>query len=348
MTPVDCAPALICSVAEEDPRALAGEWQQLLQEAGLHSPFLRPAWLQAWQRELAPDADLLLLSVREGERLIGVMGLVRRGDDLCFAGDSTICDYADIVSCESSRGVVVEALLAGLAERPWRRLILWGVRADSPTLSALPAAAERAGLRLGIEREAVCPRVRLPATWDEYLLTLSKKDRHELRRKIRRLQGAGAVQECVLSRPAEIAEALPDFFHLHRTSRQDKATFMTDEMERFFRSICATLSAQDLVRLYFLELDRRRVAGVLGFDCGDEIWLYNSGFDPAFASLSVGLVSKALALRQAIEQGKRCYDFLRGAEPYKYDLGAHDFDVLRCTLTRAESAWPAMEPADVR
>jgi CelD/BcsL family acetyltransferase involved in cellulose biosynthesis len=52
--------------------------------------------------------------------------------------------------------------------------------------------------------------------------------------------------------------------------------------------------------------------------------LYNSGYDPAFSQASVGIVSKAMALQSAIADGARAFDFLRGAEPYKYDLGGRD------------------------
>ena len=44
-------------------------------------------------------------------------------------------------------------------------------------------------------RGAVAARCDLPATWDEYLGTLSKKDRHELRRKLRRLESGGGDVE---------------------------------------------------------------------------------------------------------------------------------------------------------
>lgn len=340
MKAVDCPPATLC-VVEEDLEDLAPEWHNLLQEAGLTSPFLEPAWLQVWLAELAPGADLLLLGVRDGDRLLGLMPLLRQGEDLILAGDSEICDYSDAVSLPGHRGVVLEALFDhlqtdDLQRRSWRRLLLWGIRADSPTLSELPPLAERAGLALTVEPEAVCPRVMLPSSWEEYLLSLSKKDRHELRRKIRRLGETGTVTEYLLSSPEEIAAALPDFLRLHRTSRQDKAEFMTARMEQFFRSMTAALSAEDRVRLYFLELDGLRVATVLAFDAGDELWLYNSGFDPTYSSASVGLASKALALRMAIAEGKRCYDFLRGSEPYKYDLGATDLMVFRCVLTRQD------------
>ncbi|MEE8347693.1 MAG: GNAT family N-acetyltransferase, partial [Dehalococcoidia bacterium] len=69
--------------------------------------------------------------------------------------------------------------------------------------------------------------------------------------------------------------------------------------------------------------------------CGNgEALLYNSGYNPDYAYLSVGLLSKALALRKAIEEGRSRFDFLRGPEPYKYDLVARDVAVYRCTVRR--------------
>jgi CelD/BcsL family acetyltransferase involved in cellulose biosynthesis len=300
-----------------------------------------------WHRTLAPDSDLLLLTVREDDRLIGIVPLSHRGDDLLLAGDSEICDYMDIISPPHLIEIVLDAVLSGTAAGPWRRLILWGLRADSPTLAALPALAAEAGLSLETEIEAVCPRVNLPASWEDYLQSLSKKDRHELRRKIRRLGEAGQTREYALSDPSEVAAAMPDFLRLHTVSRQDKAEFMTPPMALFFRQMTAELSGEDLIRLYFLELDGQRVASALAFNCDGELWLYNSGFDPAFASVSVGLVSKALVLRQAISEGRTCYDFLRGAEPYKYDLGARDLEVFRCTLLRTGVRESAGEVAHV-
>jgi len=341
MKPLDAAPTA-CHVVEEPLDSLAEEWQSLLEESGAPYPFLRPAWLRVWLRELGRPQDLLLFGIRDDGRLIGVAPLLSQDGDLVLAGDSEICDYYDVVSSPETRGIVLESLLAELQSRSWRRLVLWGIREDSPTLPCLSAVARDAGLSLTIEQEAVCPRVSLPATWDDYLLGLTKKDRHELRRKIRRLGEAGSITTYALSSPPDIADALPDFLRLHRTSREDKAAFMTADMERFFRSMCMELAAAGIVRLYFLELDGRRVAGILGFDCGDDVLLYNSGFDPAYSAVSVGLVSKALALKQAIDDGKRCYDFLRGAEPYKYDLGACDLPVFRCTLTRDGSEAPVV------
>src|SRR5262249_29246323 len=137
-----------------------------------------------------------------------------------------------------------------------------------------------------------------------------------------------------LSTRAEIEAALPDFFHLHRVSRHDKREFMTDAMEGFFRQVAGELAAEGLLRLFLIEIDGAPAAALIAFASGDELLLYNSGYDPAFAHASVGLISKALTLQAAIEAGLATYDFLRGAEPYKYDLGATDRIVRQLWITR--------------
>jgi CelD/BcsL family acetyltransferase involved in cellulose biosynthesis len=83
-----------------------------------------------------------------------------------------------------------------------------------------------------------------------------------------------------------------------------------------------------------LSVDGKNAAAVLCFDAGCTLYMYNSGYDPDYSALSVGLLSKALVLRWAIENGKTHLDFLRGNEPYKYDLGARDQNIYRLVVSR--------------
>jgi CelD/BcsL family acetyltransferase involved in cellulose biosynthesis len=322
------------AVHREELERLDPEWRALLPQTAANKVFVSPTWLRAWWREFGAGRELFLLSVRRRGELVGVAPLMRDGDRLCFAGDTEVCDYMDVVAAPAEAEAVLSAVLRSLGEEPWRELVLWAVPEASPTLDALKAAAPTLGLRVDIEREDVCPRLDLPATWDEYLSGLSKKDRHELRRKLRKLSQGGEARLESIAQPSDVKAALDDFLRLHR-QRADKAAFMTEEMERFFRVIVAALAAEAQVELLFLTLGGVRVAAVLCFCDSEEALLYNSGYDPDYAYLSVGLLSKALALRKAIEEGKRRFDFLRGPEPYKYDLGATDWPVYRCTVSRS-------------
>jgi len=124
------------------------------------------------------------------------------------------------------------------------------------------------------------------------------------------------------------------FLALHTGSRADKTEFMTPAMESFFRRMASAMAEAGLVRLFMLNIDSKPAAAVFCFDAGTHLYMYNSGYDLSLSSLSVGLVSKALCLRWAIENGKQGLDFLRGNEPYKYDLGARDQDIFRLTIRR--------------
>ena len=152
---------------------------------------------------------------------------------------------------------------------------------------------------------------------------------------MRRLQKtAGEMQMQVLCSPAAVAEGMDDFLRL-LTLKSDKAQFMTETMERFFRRIGPAMAEEGLAGLYLFELDGKRVAGVFCFEDAQETLLYNSGVDPLYADLSAGLLSKATCLRHAIEDGRRRLDFLRGNEPYKYNMGARDHQVYRCLIKKA-------------
>jgi CelD/BcsL family acetyltransferase involved in cellulose biosynthesis len=278
--------------------------------------------------------EMILLSVRRDGELAGIVPLMREDAHLRFAGDTEICDYMDLIALPGEEEAVLSAALRSLGEEPWRDLTLWAVPEGSPTIDALRRLAPQHGLSVAVEREDVCPQIDLPATWEDFVGGLGKKDRHELRRKLRKLSQGGEVELEALVEPADVEAAFDEFLRLYRESRSDKAAFMTEQMETFMRRMVSAMAAEGRIELIFLTLGGVRTAAVLCFREDGETLLYNSGYDPAYSYLSVGLLSKALALRKAIEEGKRRFDFLRGPEPYKYDLGARDLTVYRCTVRR--------------
>ena len=72
---------------------------------------------------------------------------------------------------------------------------------------------------------------------------------------------------------------------------------------------------------------------VMGFDYNDSVYLYNSGYDPRYSSLSVGLLSKVLLIKDSIQRGRKRFDFLKGSEPYKYHLSGKEVPLSSCQIT---------------
>jgi CelD/BcsL family acetyltransferase involved in cellulose biosynthesis len=128
---------------------------------------------------------------------------------------------------------------------------------------------------------------------------------------------------------------LDRFFALHRLSKGEKAAFMTDDAERFFRDVAGALAPLGRLRLGVVRAYDQDAAVLFAFAYGDTLALYNAAYDPALGSLSLGIASHAFAVRDAIAQGFKIYDLLRGDEPYKYDLGAVDRWLWRLEAVRA-------------
>lgn len=298
------------------------------------SVFQHPVWLRTWLAEFGDRYDPLFLSCG-AESPLAVAPMMRDEGRLTFIGDGSICDFMDFAVDEARPEAAYADLWRQLCAEEWSELDLWGLMEASPTRAAVKAFAAGAGYESAETLEAVAPRLALPPTWDDYLGTLGKKDRHELRRKMRRLDDSAGTVELVLHQSqAEVNGAMEEFLRLHTISRQDKAEFMSGSMPVFFWRMASAMAREGLVRLFMLNLDDRPVASVFCFDAGCCLYMYNSGYDPEYSSLSVGLLSKALVLRWAIENGKQSLDFLRGNEPYKYDLGAKDAGVYRLVVRR--------------
>ena len=321
-------------IPEAGIRELDVAMTDLLAKHAERPVFLHPVWLHTWLAEFGDSVEPIFVDCANSQTT-AIAPLMRESDRLTFIGDPEICDFMDcLVDPECTPGVYA-SLWADICDQEWSELALWGLTASSPTRGCIKAFAEQAGYAVREECEAVAPRLDLPPTWEDYLSSLSKKDRHELRRKIRRVMDSGAQVELkVYSQPDDVVGAMDAFVELHTRSRFDKTEFMTPAMESFFRRMASAMAGQDLVRLFMLYVNSKPAATVFCFDAGSHLYMYNSGYDPDLAGLSVGLVSKALCLRWAIENGKKGLDFLRGNEPYKYDLGAKDQEIYRLVITR--------------
>ncbi len=183
------------------------------------------------------------------------------------------------------------------------------------------------------------------AAWDAYLETLDKKERHEIRRKLRRLEREAPDAEVryVLGGP-EVPAAVDTFIGLHRNSRSDKHAFMTPEMQDYFRAIAQVAADRGWLRLAFLDVGGESVASYFCFDYGDavtdggpgcDVLVYNSGYDPAsMPQLSPGWVLLAQVIQHAIALGRRHFDFLQGSEDYKHRFGGVDTPVFRTIVRR--------------
>ena len=238
-----------------------------------------------------------------------------------YAGEADLTDY------HSPLGDIDAAALTTLVAElePGMTISLDSMPSDAA--DAVVGALERAGVTPHVEQHAVTAVLDLPATFDDYLAAIGKKDRHELRRKRRRFDnevGPGRVER----RSGEEAVAL--FARLHRLSAGDKGEFMTEAMERFFLALHTEAGGViDVLR----DRKGRPASAIFSFEDEDGFYLYNSAYEPSMRSLSPGNVMLSHLIERSIERGLPVFDFLKGDEPYKFRLGARERPLFHVTAT---------------
>ena len=278
-----------------------------------------------------------------------------------YFGASYHADYATLLAAPEDLPRVADAVAEHFARElivdevhpePWNVVDLRRLKSVDPAVDALAAAfgarevAE--GWTLNVEREDVCPVIRIPegADLDGFLSTLGKKERHEIRRKVRRAEAAGEVQ---LVESQDPLAALDEFIDLHQRRWGEDGLFPAtpggDQSRVFIRRLFelfgersraadATTSDHSL-HLAFLEVGGRRIGAAVFFETPGSLLYYNAGIDPDARDLSPGVVLLERLVRRAIERGKCKVDLMRGDEAYKYEWGARDEPIQRLLVRRS-------------
>jgi len=294
--------------------------------------FVLPEWLQVWWQHFGEGFELKLRSVSEQDVLLGIAPLMVKEKTAWFIGSSNVCDYLDFVVAPGKENAFFNVLLDHLRDDGVRELDLIALRPDSSVLTHLVQIAEHRGYDVSCTNDDVSSEFDLPDTWENYLLMLSGKQRHEIRRKLRRVNETASASYRVIEGLEASTAAVDIFFSMFRESREDKAAFMTTRMDAFFRGIVEALSGLKIVKFHMLELDGVPAAMIMCFDYLNTMYLYNSGYEKRFKSASVGVISKALSIKESIQEGKQRYDFLKGAEAYKQRMGGREVPLQRCRI----------------
>ena len=311
------------------PPQIRTAWEAILEEIPNRNPFLSPLWAEVWLEHFGRSLEPRLLLVRDEEGAPRGIGHLLESSangkkGLCLLGSGDVWDYRDFVIRPGWEEVVFRSLASLMKNDSFDFIEMNGIAQSSPTAEVFPKTMESMGFRVSREVEESVLNLPLPSTWDGFLESLNGKDRHELRRKTRRIEKEGSCEWMNDAGPSSVDEKMGLFLELHRKSRRDKSEFMTPEMEAYFRDLARGLLKRGWLDLSFLRFQGKEIASFFSFDFADVKFVYNSGYDPGFSWYSPGIVLSAYCIRGAIEKGMKGFNFLRGREDYKYHLGARE------------------------
>lgn len=318
---------------------LAQQWNQLTALSSTNTPFLTRQWQKIWWSYKSDDRSLRIITVRdESGKPCGIAPLYSEkkngAEKLMLLGSTDLCDYLDFIVAKDEEEHFYHTLLSYLVTTSTKQttLCLNSVQQYSPTLAFFKEIAHHKGYVLDIEVEDTAPSLNLPGNFEVYLKGLTKKDRHEIRRKMRRAEKEGIIAFKKLDQLSQIMDTIPHFLDLFRKSMDKKDEFLNSEREGFFIAMAEELSKMGWLELFALILDEKEIAYLLCFNYHDTLYLYNSAYDPDYSSISPGIVVITCCLEDAINRGIKRFDFLRGNEAYKYHFGAKNHTLNTLTL----------------
>jgi len=258
------------------------------------------------------------MTFMDDDKLVGIIPARITDHKLELIGDERVTDINGMIHFPRYEDRIIEHLAEHIIQNDLE-IDLYPLEEDSPLATAL--STRLSGLT--VQKKDSCPLLELPRTWEDYLIGLAAKSRHELRRKMKKVNGVSLrdVQASDIER----------FFKLMSLSDREKKDFLQEDVIAFFREISMVFHKMGWLRMRAAVVSGHVIGMILAFASVGRVYLFNMGFDPAFRDLSPGIVTIGLDIRAAIEERYDYYDFLRGDEDYKYRLGAKERYTVRVT-----------------
>jgi hypothetical protein len=256
---------------------------------------------------------------------------------LLLNGSIEISDYLDLIVRKDDHAKFLYGLLDFLASNladNWSAIDWYNLPDTSPTLPALQSEAATRGWTHLEEIYRPTPRIALNGSFEDYLSSIGKKQRHEIRRKMRRAAESELnVRFVLVDKSADIEPELNIFFDL-MVHDPNKAAFLHPAMREQMTSILRAAHENGYLWLGFLKINGVKTAASLNFDYGNKLWGYNSGVSREHMELSPGWVLLGHTIKWCCENNRYEFDFMRGDEDYKYRFGGVNQYVMRTKLNR--------------
>lgn len=312
-------------------------WRRLAVQRG--NAFLSPDWYRAWVRADGRQHTPAVVATRDqtGE-ISGVVPLVldrgSRPHALRFGG-SSFGDRFGIAAPRSIEDHVAEAAIAELEQAGFTSmLVLHRVDAESEWPERMAAAS---GRRLAVvdQGTAELPHVKVAGLdWEGYLAERSQKFRQRVGRGLERALERDGIEFAVreTSDPARLDEDMATLFRLHDLRHEaSDSSIVSEQVRESLRTFADGALERGWLRLRILELDGHPAAAFLGWRLGPSYAVYQSGFDPAWAEQSAGMLLLNDTVRAAIAEDAEEVDLLLGGEAFKWRF-APDPRVVRTVI----------------
>jgi CelD/BcsL family acetyltransferase involved in cellulose biosynthesis len=211
---------------------------------------------------------------------------------------------------------------------------------DTAMPGLLVRAFREAGLQAELKETARAPYLELPTSWAEYVKKLPRSHRRQVVRSLAAFAG-WAAGEGVLFRARTTAELdegkkiLEELHHERWRACGEAGVFRRAAWVSVHASMMSQLLDRGGLELLWLSVRGAPVAALYAMSWGGKVYAYQMGRSTAVPrGIRPGGVLLALAVREAIEAGRREFDFLADEAPYKLQMASRSRPLVRVRAFR--------------
>ena len=285
-------------------------------------------WHFEWWTQFGDGSQLQIYCLENHGEVVGIAPFFQDRwlgqSRLRFVGSGKACtDYADLIVDRNYRQAFIAAIANETPHFAGVELIEFeGVDDRGPAESLAAEFSDKSWeYRKTVD---ACWYLTLPNSWEEFC----KAARGSLRRKIRKAEKRLEAKEVVIRSTDDDLDfeiAFATLVKLHQVrfeSKGEPGVFADPAFESFLKQSARELCSQQRAEIFIAYVDSKPIGAhfYLLADSGPQF--YQGGVLTSRMDLEPGHLMFTYAIKKAIANGYREFDFLRGNEPYKPFWGA--------------------------
>ncbi len=284
-------------------REVAGDWDALWRRSAITMPTTQAEPAALWIEQFAAAQRVHLITVRQGDRMVGALPLVgRKLGRMVPVGDLSLNPWSAngelLVDEEVDKHAVIGKIADAVCAVPWP--LLWFEMApyQAGAWTKLAEQIARRGGHVDVRHGFTIGRVSLDLPFEAFMAGRSKNLRRSIRRDLGRLEAEGPVELRLFDhmRPDEVGEVMQRAFAVEDSGwkgEEGTSVLKTPGMFDFYRRQAEVFARQGCLRVAFLECGGRAIAFEMGWFGKGVYHSVKVGYDEDYRKFGPGHLLRA-------------------------------------------------------
>lgn len=264
-------PKYTCSTHQVFPFDEEDKWNSLVKANPQYSVFGSYLWLSTWWKHFGKDFKTHIIKIHDDKNIVGIAPFIKH--PICFGKlpilrgitfvDGMATTYRDIIYGGTEQESVCKEIFDYLLsnDKKWDVLSFWNIPEDSPTNPGLIKFCKENNLDIVQPSGVKIPIIKLPKTFEEYLMSLKATVRRNIRNYMRRVLDHEGITYTIINKPT--INDIDRFIELHQKlwiSRGEPGVFKDRGILEFYREVLLKLAATGEHILFEIQYSGKAIA----------------------------------------------------------------------------------------